>query len=155
MHIENPEEDLDWADYTFKDQQPETRPDPVPTLTLEQQKTIAKGYYDKHQYLDAYNEYAKCLDLCEFRDDCATIYSNMSMCCLKLHMYERSMADIKVALERSQNTDIKPDIMIKLRYRLALSLAHLRDYEQALSNLKHLKKYCNTVGNLDFYKVCQ
>jgi hypothetical protein len=34
-------------------------------------------------------------------------------------MYEQAMADITEALERSKNTDIKPEIMIKLRYRLA------------------------------------
>jgi hypothetical protein len=65
------------------------------------------------------------------------------------------MADINEALERSKNTDIKPEIMIKLRYRLAQSLAHLRDYEQAASILKHLKTYCNTYGELGSFKICQ
>jgi tetratricopeptide (TPR) repeat protein len=77
------------------------------------------------------------------------------MCCLKLHKYEQSMADISQALERSKNSDIKPDIMIKLRYRLALSLTHLRDYEQALHILKHLKKYCNTYNELGMFRDCQ
>ena len=65
------------------------------------------------------------------------------------------MADITQALERSQNSEMKPEIMIKLRYRLALSLAHLRDYEQAASILKHLKKYCNTYRCLDLFTACQ
>ena len=65
------------------------------------------------------------------------------------------MADITQALERSTNVDIKPDIMIKLRHRLALSLAHLRDYDQSASILKHLKKYCNLYERLDMWKVCE
>ena len=123
--------------------------------SLEEQKTIGKQFYEAHNYMQAYTEYCKCLDLCEFKDDIATIYSNMSMCCIKLGMYEQSMADITQALERSTNVDIKPDIMIKLRHRLALSLAHLRDYDQSASILKHLKKYCNLYERLDMWKVCE
>ena len=58
------------------------------TISLADQKAIAKAHYDSGRFHEAYREYSKCLDLCEFRDDIATIYSNMTMCCLKLHMYE-------------------------------------------------------------------
>ena len=125
------------------------------TVTLAEQKAMAKAHYDAGRYQDAYQDYWRCLDLCKFRDDVATIYSNMTMCCLKLHMYEQAMHDITQALKRSKNTEIKPEIMIKLRYRLAQSLAHLRDYEQAASILKHLKTYCNTYGDLTSFRICQ
>jgi len=137
MNIENPEdapdifnkdsEELDWADYQFKDEP--SKPQMPPPLTLEDQKTIAKQHYEAGRFDEAYHEYGACLKLCEFRDDLATIYSNMTMCCIKQHRYEQAMIDINAALERSVKTDIKPEIMIKLRYRLALSLAQLRDYE--------------------------
>lgn len=67
----------------------------------------------------------------------------MAMCSIKVNKYERAFADCQKALEFQKGTQIDPEITIKLKYRLALCLAHLRDFEAASNVLKHLKKYCN------------
>lgn len=44
-------------------------------------------------------------------------------------------------------------MQIKIKFRLATVLSqHLRDFKQANSILKHLRKYCNTYQKLDMSK---
>ena len=67
----------------------------------------------------------------------------MAMCSIKVSKYERAFLDCQKALELQKGTEIDAEISIKLKYRLALCLAHFRDYAGATNVLKHLKKYCN------------
>ena len=67
----------------------------------------------------------------------------MTMCAIKLGKYEQAFLDCELALQNKSKTDVDPILMIKLRYRLALCLAHLRDFDGASTVLKELKKHCN------------
>ena len=75
----------------------------------------------------------------------------MAMCSIKLCMYERAFSDCQNALAMQKGTDVDPILTIKLKYRLALCLAHFRDYEGASNMLKHLKKYCNLHEQVDMF----
>jgi len=75
----------------------------------------------------------------------------MAMCSIKLNKYEQAFFDCQRALEMCKGTDVDGTLQIKLKYRLALCLAHFRDYDGASNLLKHLKKYCNLQEQVDMF----
>ena len=107
------------------------------------------------RYDQAYECYLEsCLPLCSFKDQQATILTNMAQCSLSLGKYEQAFDNLQCALKYQRNaSDIDPTVQIKMKYRLAQVLVRqLRDYTQAEKILKHLKKYCNTYGKIDMFK---
>jgi len=92
-------------------------------------KEAAKILFTALKYNEAFVAYRDTLDVCNFKDELVTVYSNMAMCSIKVHKYEQALVCVNSALEKSTGSDINPEVMIKLKYRLALCLAHLRDYD--------------------------
>lgn len=112
-------------------------------VEYEAQKEKAKQLFLSQSYTAAYDAYKACLDVCAFKDQLVTLYSNMAMCAIKLFRYEQAFLDCECALERARTADVDPILMIKLRYRLALCLTYISDYEGASKVLNELKKHCN------------
>ena len=114
-------------------------------------KEEAKKLFTAQKYEEAYQKYRLCTQICSFKDQLVTLFTNMAMCSIKLAMYERAFLDCQQALERQKGTQIDPLITIKLKFRLSMCLSHFRDYHAAKSVLKHLKKYCNLHEQVEMF----
>lgn len=118
-------------------------------------KDQAKQLFVAGMFAEAYQAYLECTSICSFKDQLVTLHTNMAMCSIKLARYEQAFFDCQRALEQSKGAQIEPEIIIKLKYRLALCLAHFRDYKGAANMLKHLKKYCNLHEQVEMFSQTQ
>lgn len=67
----------------------------------------------------------------------------MSLCSLNMNMHEQAFYDLLQCQQSSIGADLPSLLTIKIKYRLALILAYLRDFYGSAQILKDLKKYCN------------
>lgn len=115
-------------------------------------KEYAKNFFVMKNYDISRHKYLQSIALCNVKEEISTLYSNMAMCSIKSEMWEQGFDDVQNAISYSRGCDQNPQIMIKMKYRLAVVLANLREYEQAKNILKHLKKYCNLYEQIDLFK---
>ena len=69
------------------------------------------------------------MPLSEFKDDVATLHSNMTQCALNLGQTELALSHVHQALKSAQ-TELPIVLRIKLKYRLAQALLKLRDFRK-------------------------
>ena len=127
----------------------------IPELVFAEHREAAKRLFEKGKITEALETYEnECLPRAAFKDQQATVFSNMAMCSLKLGKYEQAFDSLQGALKAQRNcSELDPAVQIKIKFRLSTVLSqHLRDFTQANSILKHLKKYCNTYHKLDLFK---
>ena len=124
----------------FKDQQTE----------LLQLKEQAKTFFLKKDFSQAYEKYKEALPLTEFKDDVATLHSNMTQCALNLNQTELALTHVHLALKSAQ-TELPIVLRIKLKYRLAQALLRLRDFRKCKEVLKNLKTYCGMEHQDDMF----
>ena len=67
-------------------------------------KEQARELFVAGDFTAAYSAYQFCAQVCAFKDQLVTLYTNMAMCSIRLMMYERAFFDCQRALELQKGT---------------------------------------------------
>ena len=106
-------------------------------------------------YEEAIEIYEQCCPLSMFKSDSVVLSSNIAQCLIKLGLFERALLYVHAGLKQAKACDVSNEVLRKLKFRLALILLELRDYQTAQKLLKQLKLICYEQGDESGGKACQ